>query len=142
VGDLTYGIKPSRPNVGEEVDLGVGTLLLYPAADATVSIQFGLQPDDERERFWFNPEKLYRLHEQTVDVFIWPTTAACTPAWAPPVRTTGAPSVTDAGDGNFQAKHATDTEAVRAVRNASVQRIGDGLFKVGYDPKPGRKLPM
>jgi len=70
VGDLFHGIFPSRPSVGEVVDMGTGTLSLGPKSDGTQGeMVIGLVPEDGREYFWIDPRKLYRLHDQTVELW-------------------------------------------------------------------------
>lgn len=69
IGDLFHGIFPTKPDVGEVVDLGVGVLDLVPPTER-IGTQIGLIPDDGREHFWIDPNKLYHLHDQTVEVEI------------------------------------------------------------------------
>jgi hypothetical protein len=87
VGDLFHNIYPTTPDVGEVVDLGVGILRLedaeYPGEDRTAVV---LEPGDDRKHFWIDPRKLYRLHDQTVDLFVEPTDADFTPRPGPQVR--------------------------------------------------------
>lgn len=69
IGDLFLGIYPSTPEVGERVELGVGTLgLIDPDWDGLPS--FVLRPDDGRADLWIDPCKLYRLHDQTVEMLM------------------------------------------------------------------------
>lgn len=65
IGDLFLKIFPSRPKVGEVVDLGVGTFNLI---ETEFGPKFQLAPNDGREEFWMDPKKLYRLHDQVVSV--------------------------------------------------------------------------
>ena len=66
VGDLFRQIFPSIPKVGEVVDLGSGFLIVGgQQEDMRV---FGLRPEDGRKTDWFDPKKLYRLHDQTVEL--------------------------------------------------------------------------
>jgi hypothetical protein len=67
IGDMFRGIFPSRPEVGEVVDLGEGKLMV---GDVDGWLVFGLVPDDGRDSDWFDPRKLYRLHDQTVELDI------------------------------------------------------------------------
>jgi len=67
IGDLFRGIFPSQPAVGEVIDLGVGEFFTDTVDGQFV---FGLEPDDDRVIDWFDPEKLYRLHDQTVELDI------------------------------------------------------------------------
>lgn len=66
IGDFFLGIFPTQPEVGEHVDLGVGILDYQPEHSDMV----GLKPLDGRTELWIDPDKLYRLHDQTVDLFI------------------------------------------------------------------------
>jgi hypothetical protein len=70
IGDLFRGIYPSRPQVGQVFDLGVGELLIDSIEGQTV---FGLSPDDGRDVDWFDPHTLYQLHDQTVELEIKPS---------------------------------------------------------------------
>src|SRR5581483_2436230 len=77
VGDQALKISPSQPSVGEEIDLGVGDLDLEQGYDGTPDIV--LQPGDRRKELWIDPRKLYRLHDQTVEVFIEETSEPYSP---------------------------------------------------------------
>jgi len=67
VGDLFRDIFPSTPEIGEVVDLGSGTFFIESADNR---LSFGVKPDDDRRNDWFDPVKLYRLHDQTVELII------------------------------------------------------------------------
>ncbi len=70
IGDLFLGVYPSQPRVGEVIEIGTGTFrldLLEQPPNTTRSI--GLEPADGREEFWIDPKILYRLHDQTVEIF-------------------------------------------------------------------------
>ena len=66
IGDLFRGIFPETPNLGERIVLGHG-LLFYDEESV------GLEPEDGRDNDWLDPHKLYRVHEQTVDLFFEPS---------------------------------------------------------------------
>jgi hypothetical protein len=123
LGDLSLKIKPSKPEVGEVVDLGVGVFSLEPAGFGGLTA-IVLQPGDGRPHFWIDPHKLYRLHDQTVDLFIEATDADFSPA--PDCRATTEPEVIETGDGAYQAKGVTD--GVPFTIPADIERLGDGLF--------------
>ncbi len=63
IGDLALSIRPTQPDVGEVIELGVGTLALD---DAPKNAALLLVPSDGRQVFWMDPRKFYRLHDQTV----------------------------------------------------------------------------
>ena len=79
-GDLFLGIFPSTPEAGEMVVLGVGIFSVQPDGQDEQINSTVLAPGDGREVFWIDPRKLYRLHDQTVDVWVEETTEAVSPA--------------------------------------------------------------
>ena len=62
IGDLYHGFYPTTPDVGEEIILGEGSVFYE---DGFV----GLAPDDGRRTFWLEPKKLYRAHQQLVELY-------------------------------------------------------------------------
>jgi hypothetical protein len=131
LGDLFLGIRPSTPEVGEEIDLGVGILHTEPCDWDSKATSTFLVPGDPptRERFWFDPNKLYRLHDQTVEVFVEETSDDLTPGWTPPDRSeVGAVAN---GDGSFQMKGVEVADGTKLKIKPKVERLGDGLFMMG-----------
>jgi hypothetical protein len=124
IGDMFLKIKPSTPEVGEVVDLGVGVFHCEPCVWDRKLFSVSLIPDDKRKTFWFDPRKLYRLHDQTVDVFVEETRAAFSAVPDVYVVDTDAAMVST-GDGNFQTKH-VEPENLRVFNK--VERLGDGLL--------------
>jgi hypothetical protein len=138
LGDIFLGILPSTPEVGEEVDLGVGILHTEPCEwDKKVTSTF-LVPGDPptRETFWFDPNKLYRLHDQTVDVFIEETDAEFTPGWTPSAKQ-GDGMIAN-GDGSFQAKNIEVASGTKIA--PKVERLGQGLFQLSSDYERGEHV--
>ena len=66
IGDFFRGFFPTTPEVGEEIILGEGTVF-YEAVDDEIFI--GLKPEDGRKTDWLDPEKLYRAHQQYVELY-------------------------------------------------------------------------
>jgi hypothetical protein len=62
IGDLFHRVFPIKPEVGEMVILGEGTLRFEGNG-------VGLLPDDGRTTLWLNIPALYRVHNQTVTLF-------------------------------------------------------------------------
>lgn len=125
VGDLFHGILPSKPEIGEVVDLGVGTLILEDAGFSNL-VAVVMQPGDGRENFWYDPRKLYRLHDQTVDVFIEATEL---PFTEPPVlKAQTEPASIDNGDGSFQTKGIKDGQPFHI--EPDITKLGKGLFMI------------
>lgn len=65
IGDLARGIYPQTPEVGEKMVLGEG--ILFVELDEWSSV-VGLKPLEERDYDWLNPEILYKLHDQRVNL--------------------------------------------------------------------------
>ena len=66
VGDWSHSFIPSEPEIDEVIELGNGTIFF----DVNYGVEMvGLKPDDNRTFFWLNPEKLYRCHHQTVELY-------------------------------------------------------------------------
>lgn len=125
VGDLEYGIKPTTPEVGERVDLGVGLLGIEKVPwDANPALV--LVPEDGRNTFWIDPRALYRLHDQTVELHVEETDEPCHPA--PDIKAVGENVTRSTGesDGSLQVKG----EIPKTV-GPTFERIGepgDGMF--------------
>ena len=62
IGDFFHGVKPSIPEVGERVELGIGAIFFEAGA-------VGLMPDDHRSTLWLDIRALYRVHRQTVTLY-------------------------------------------------------------------------
>jgi hypothetical protein len=134
VGDLFLHVYPSQPAVGEEVVLGVG--------DLDSEIQGGLpapvlRPGDGRTELWIHPEKLYRLHDQTVTIYVEETDEDYSPAPQLKVDNTGAVGV---GNGYIQAKKIEIEDGDKMA--PKVERLGDGLFLVGGEYEKGEPVPI
>ena len=138
VGDLFLGITPKQPDVEDEFVLGVGTFRfgMEPAWDDTVTASFGLEPDDGRKQFWFDPRVLYQLHDQTVVVFI--ESAEGEPCHPAPDIKPGVPGLKSNGDGTFQACGVDLHDGMRIA--PKIERLGGGLFKVSHDRKLGENI--
>jgi len=129
LGDAFLGIVPTRPEVKEKVELGVGKLVVGVNYDGEATI--GLKPSDRRKELWINPHKLYRLHDQTVELFVEETTEAETN-----MDTFGnfgdiKDGVIDNGDGTVQVKTAGDDHPDLKIKlPPTFTNIGDGCFIV------------
>lgn len=124
-GDTFFKVAPTQPEIGEEIDLGVGVLytsmLTYPKDR---HLQFELQPQDSRDELWMDPRKLYQLHDQTVELYAEPTEDAFTAA---PVFEDALPrgvAVLEDGSGI----QASGTRANNVNFSMEFQDLGDGLF--------------
>lgn len=141
-GDLFHKILPSRPEVGEVVNLGVGALRLetwdWDDGDVTAIL---LMPGDGRNQFWIDPRKMYRLHDQTVSVDIEITEDSFSTAPVLSDVEDGAIAVESIANGaTLQMKGVDlDREEVRVA--PSIERIGDGMFSVTVpEAVPGKRV--
>lgn len=139
VGDAFLKIVPRRPNVGDIVDLGVGELGSLPGWDGEPDIF--LAPKDRAKDLWIDPRKLYRLHDQTVIVYVEETADPFSKR--PNLRSPVDEGVISNGDGTLQVRTKRDwpKEAASLAIAPQVERIGDGMFlvaPVGSTPKGTR----
>lgn len=81
IGDLFLGIQPTQPEVGEVVVLGIGTLELDDSGELSEDVPaIVLHPEDDRDDLWIDPRRLYRLHDQTIELQIEETQEEFSPA--------------------------------------------------------------
>jgi hypothetical protein len=124
IGDLFLGIRPTTPEVGEEIDLGAFIFSTTVGYDGKPD--FVLKPTDSREELWINPHKLYRLHDQTVDVLIEETTNESEVQVTFDVEAEKA-MPTGEGDGGLQMK--TKSRKAEDLRiRPKFEKIGEGTF--------------
>lgn len=69
IGDLFRGISPGGAIKGEVFDLGEGKLV-YESYEGIQGV--GVKPKDGRETIWMSPERLYRAHDQKVELYFTP----------------------------------------------------------------------
>lgn len=67
IGDLFRGFSPSTPLVDDEFVLGEGAVF-YSDLDGWDLV--GLRPEPDRTTDWLDPEQLYRVHSQTVELVL------------------------------------------------------------------------
>ena len=67
IGDITRKIYPSMPGVGEIIVLGEGTF--FKEAYDEMEFGVGVIPYDKRSNDWLDPRQLYRVHQQTVNLY-------------------------------------------------------------------------
>lgn len=141
-GDAYLKIKPSQPEVGEEIDLGVGILDLGTAPWDPNLTTVVLQPGDGRRDFWYDPRKLYRLHDQTIDLFIEETTEDFSPR--PDVKHHVDPHTVVAGPAAPGGGHFLQTKMRMPTRiSPVVEKLGDGLFSMTpHRLVPGEVIPL
>jgi hypothetical protein len=73
IGDLFRGLFSETPELHEMIELGEGELFFEEFKGSSAIYDcVGLKPDDGRESDWLDPEKLYRAHEQLVELYFQP----------------------------------------------------------------------
>ena len=123
IGDLFLKTFPSRPKVGEVVDLGVGTFNLI---ETEFGPNFQLTPNDGREEFWMDPKKLYRLHDQVVSVSFEVTEEDFSPPPSICFEKQSEDTVVPVpNEGAIQVKSKLTGPCVITPK---ITRLGDGLF--------------
>lgn len=141
-GDLALNIAPRQPAAGGEIDLGVGRLQVKTGYDGMPDIV--LAPGDSREHFWIDPRQLYRLHDQTVEIYAELTTDDFSPA--PEFQPAGKKRAFDNGDGSLQVTGISLEEALggSSVRILPrVERVGESLCALDFSPPgAGRELDV
>lgn len=71
IGDLFRGFYPKTPKVGQTIKVGEGEFFTEIGHEGRPT--FGVKPADGRESDWLIPKNLYKLHEQSVDIFFIPS---------------------------------------------------------------------
>lgn len=66
IGDFCRGFFPETPKQGETIELGFG-IVFFDSSEWGSAI--GLRPLENRKNDWLNPEKLYRCHDQVVELY-------------------------------------------------------------------------
>lgn len=76
IGDWARAFATTTPEVGEEITLGTGTLLVI--SSPCLPFLIGVKPDQDRPHNWMDPAALYRCHYQTVRLELHPDAAPAT----------------------------------------------------------------
>lgn len=139
VGDAFLKIVPQRPTVGEIVDLGVGDLGSAKGWDEMPDIF--LTPKDPSKDLWMDPRKLYRLHDQTVVVYVEETDEPFSKR--PNLKATTDEAAISNGDGTFQVRTKAEWPPPKGKVEIApkIERVGDDMFVVapaGASPKGTR----
>lgn len=124
-GDHFIKVYPSTPEVGEEIDLGVGIFNFSRSKYHKEHILFELAPVEPRNKYWMDPRLLYQLHDQTVSITISETTDPPHPV---PDIVQYIPDGAVGADkgGTVQFSGSFDHDQVRLV--PKVTKIADGLY--------------
>lgn len=129
-GDQVAKIEPVTPDLGEIVDLGVG--ILGVDTNEWGAQEISLKPSPRRTRWWLDPHKLYRLHDQTVAVTVAETTDPFTPAAIPGYRLNEA--IIANGDGTLQTKGYIAQDGLKIAPTIRRVRGMKGTFTLEAPP--------
>lgn len=135
IGDHFLNIMPSRPEVGEVISLGVGFLTKEKVSWSN-DLVLALKPRDSRSKFWIDPRKLYRLHDQTVEVYAEPTSLPFSEV--PDIAPIHGEGIINLGDGSIQQSGVEFNKKYSIPMN--VESLGDGLFIVS--PPQDKFIPL
>lgn len=135
-GDRHLKISPSTPKRGEQIELGVG---IFTHTYSFGELQWGLTPNDGRTVNWMDPNTLYRLHDQTVEVYAEETKANFSPAPRIPSVPNGA-LVMENGD--YQIRHTGLAPGGGVKLKPKFTRLGEGLFSMSNDYEPGELVEV
>lgn len=70
IGDFFHGLFPETPKVGERIELGEGEVFFEDSDPVdNVGTKVGIKPHDDRDHWWLDAKALYRVHEQTVNLY-------------------------------------------------------------------------
>ena len=133
-GDAFLGLMPQRPTVGEQIEIGVGKLALFPIQWGEHPVAVALKPSDGREELWLDPRILYRLHDQTVELYAEVTTLPDSPAPDLSFRPDG---VISNGDGSMQVSGGAYKTAPGLALLPNIVDLGEGAFTFGATVEPG-----
>lgn len=133
LGDQFLKISPSTPKVGEIIELGVGNL--KSVRNDFIDIMYELHPEDSRKHFWIDPRILYRLHDQTVEIYAEETDQPCHPA---PDLAPSEAGMISTGDGSFAFVGDVSPEQIKV--KPKVDRLGRGLFELNFNFKTGERV--
>ena len=137
IGDMFLKIKPSKPEVGEVIELGVGVFRAEPAPWGGLT-QVVLVPGDGRKELWIDPRALYRGHDQTVELHAELTEAPFSEV--PVLDQAEADGCLSTGetDGSLQTKGVPEGTPFKIF--PEFRRIGDGLFEADGTPQYGKRF--
>jgi hypothetical protein len=101
---------------------------------------FVFLPKEPRPELWLDPRKLYRLHDQTVDLYVEETEDDFTPMAELPAN--NEESAISAGDGYLQFKEKEGKEVVSVL--PKIEDLGEGMLLVTSPGagKIGERFPV
>lgn len=134
-GDAFLNLKPTMPDVGESVELGVGICVMEESEHSPSGWTIGIKPSDGRGEFWIDPRRFYRLHDQTVELFIESTSDDETPDASDSLVHVNDGKAVSNGDGSIQFKGGDSPIRVKP----KIERLpfGKGLFSMSMPNATG-----
>lgn len=137
-GDLYIDILPTTPSVGEEIVLGVGRFDINYNPFPPPTYEMCLFPSDGRSTYWLDPKVLYRLHDQTVELYAETTEEPdhLVPH-IKPVRQAG--KAISNGDGTIQIVGLPLQEGKTMKIKPNITSLGGGLFSFEMPNTQGNK---
>ena len=145
-GDQFLKVFPGTPpDVGSVIELAVGRLLLADHSHHDVryhptQVGIGTAPSDGRAELWLDPQVLYVLHDQTVELLIEETAdpeSAPAPLLDQPVED-GVIVIADGETLQFRGAGFEACDSVRILPD--VEPVPGGFRITPPRPEPGRRL--
>lgn len=134
---------PVMPEAGEEIVVGIGTFSTTSDPDTVAgsadNIAFGVIPSDGRDYFWIDPRVIYRLHDQTVELYVEETTEADLPL-SDVVDEAVEGKVISNGDGSFQVVGKKIPKEMKLAKKLT--RLGEGCFMLSNDYQQGEEIEV
>lgn len=127
-GDAFLEITPTMPDLNEEIVIGVGTFMYIHESFAPAGYAIGIKPSDGRKVLWLDPRNLYKLHDQTVELYIEETDEPDSPLTT--LRDNGVEGVVSNGDGSCQIREKDFVDGEVMTILPKIERLGDGFFTV------------
>lgn len=124
IGDLFLGITPDPLPAGQTIELGIGILGSHAAHEGQIALE--IVPEDHRKTFWIDPRIFYRLHDQTVKIYVEKSDAPAHPVYRQAPSSSGDEAIAN-GDGTLQVKA---SEEGKYRIEPKVESLGDGMFSI------------
>lgn len=124
-------LMPTTPEVGESIEF-VGILHPMKERYSPCGWSFGIKPSEHREKFWMDPAKWFRLHDQTCDFYIELTDEPDSPITALKEADDTSGAISN-GEGSFQYRDVIPPKSIAP----KISEIGEGLFLISQPTAHG-----
>lgn len=123
IGDMFLGLTPDPLPEGQTIEIGIGILGFHSAHEGQTALE--LRPEDKRKIFWIDPRIFYRLHDQTVKIYVEKSDAPAHPVFRQAPSSSGDEAIAN-GDGSLQVKAKEGSYRIEP----KIESLGDGMFSL------------